>query len=638
MVTMFEIKKRDAAGRICTFQTKHGSVTTPALMPVVNPHQMLLSPRELRKTGAQIIITNSYIIHQDPRLREVAQKKGLHCLLDFDGPVMTDSGSFQSYLYGSKIDPVEIVKFQRDIGSDIGTIFDIISSPTASFTTCQAEITETVRRAQESSAVKGDMLLAGTIQGSIYPRLRQTCARKMGKLDIDFHPIGGVVPLMEMQRYSDIARIIIASKKGLPPSRPVHLFGAGHPLILPLAVALGCDFFDSSAYIKYAKDQRLLFSTGTKKLGEIEENPCSCSVCQRYSPQDLREMETEERTRNIALHNLYQTFAEMKRIREAIREGSLWELVERRSVTNPSLLDAMEVVQGETHWLEKSEPISKKRAFFYTGRYSLHRPLVYRYHQRLFQRYIPPAKKIKVVPEEKKPYSKYYQKYVTTNTTILVSSPFGPVPIELDEMYPFSQSLFPQKLDSETQEMNKRLEQQFLAHLQTLMGNQKISAKEEKIDATNYQSRKIKKVADMQFGTGAGDALFAGEINIIVSPRTGKIRGIYADNQLIASMRASDGLFILGKEGGFRLHKKLNFPDMRVIIDDEAIPFVQQGRNVFSKFVIDASELIRPLDEVLIVSTKDDLIGTGTCLLNREELLSFTTGMGVKTRQGYPPE
>lgn len=635
---MFEIKKRDAAGRICLFQTKHGSVITPALMPVVNPHQMVLSPRELKKTGAQIIITNSYIIHQDPRLKEIAQKKGLHSLLDFDGPVMTDSGSFQSYLYGSRIDPVGIVEFQRDIGSDIGTIFDIISSPSASFATSQAEITETVKRAQKSILVKGDMMLAGTIQGSIYPSLRQKCAHTMGKLDIDFHPIGGVVPLMEMQQYSDIARIIIASKKSLPPSRPVHLFGAGHPLILPLAVALGCDFFDSSAYIKYAKDERFLFANCTKKLSEIEESPCSCSVCHRYSPQELREMETGERTRNIALHNLYQTFAEMKKIREAIREGSLWELVERRAVTNPYLLDAMEVVQEEKKWLEKFEPLSKKRAFFYTGRYSLHRPLVYRYHQRLFQRYTPPGQNIRVLPEEKKPYSKYYEKQATSDTTILVSSPFGPVPLELDEMYPFSQSVFPQKLDIEIQEGNKRLEQQFLHHLQTLIGNQKTSPKKGRSDNRTYQSRKIKKVADMQYGKGAGNALFAGKINIHLSPRTGKIRRIYTDKELIASMRASDGLLILGKEGGHRLHKKLNFPEMRVIIDDEAIPFVQQGRNVFSKFVIDASDHIRPLDEVLIVSIKDDLAGTGTCLLNRDELLSFTTGMGVKTRQGYPPK
>jgi len=633
---MFEIKKRDAAGRQCFFQTKHGSVITPALMPVVNPHQMLLTPQELRKAGAQIIITNSYIINQDNQLKKIAQKKGLHDLLDFDGPVMTDSGSFQSYLYGSKIDPIEIVQFQRDIGSDIGTIFDIISSPTASYATAQAEITETVKRANDGIPVKGDMMLAGTIQGSIYPSLRQRCAQEIGKLNIDFHPIGGVVPLMEMQRYSDIARIIIASKKGLPPSRPVHLFGAGHPLIFPLAVALGCDFFDSSAYIKYAKDERLLFSTCTKKLGEIEESPCPCSVCHQYSPQDLREMKTEEKIRNIALHNLYQTFAEMKNIREDIRKGRLWELVETRAASNPYLLDAMEVVQRQTHWLEKFEPISKKRAFLYTGQYSMHRPLVYRYHKRLLQRYIPPAKNIKVLPEEKKPYSKYYEKHITTNTTILVSSPFGPVPLELDEMYPFSQSLFPQKLDRKTQEMKKRFEKQFLNHLKTKIHQYDTVSKNEKIDKKTYRLRKIKKVADMQFGKGTGDALFNGKINICVSPRTKKIRNIYCKTELIASMRASDGLLILGKEGGYRLHKKLTFPDMRVIIHDEAIPFVQQGRNVFSKFVINASDQVRPLDEVLIVSVKDDLIGTGTCLLNREELLSFTTGMGVKTRQGYP--
>jgi len=255
----------------------------------------------------------------------------------------------------------------------------------------------------------------------------------------------------------------------------------------------------------------------------------------------------------------------------------------------------------------------------------------------LFQRYTPPSKNIQILPEEKKPYSKYYEKYLTSNATILISSPFGPVPMELDEMYPFSQSLFPRTLDKETLEMNKRIEQQFLDHLQKIDEHKKISPKKMERDKKSYLCTKIKKVADMQYGKGAGDALFYGDVDIVTSPRTGKIRNIYGDKKLVASMRASDGLLILGREGGQRLHKQFRFPDMRVIIDDEAIPFVQQGRNVFSKFVINASEYVRPMDEVLIVSTNDDLIGTGTCLLNRDELLSFSIGMGVKTRQGYPP-
>ena len=128
----FEIKKRDAAGRICRLTTKHGTITTPNLMPVINPNRMLISPKEMKKLfGTEIVITNSYIIQKSNKLREKALENGVHKLIDFDGPVMTDSGTFQSYVYGDiKLDPIKIVKFQRDIGSDIGTILDIFGTPT----------------------------------------------------------------------------------------------------------------------------------------------------------------------------------------------------------------------------------------------------------------------------------------------------------------------------------------------------------------------------------------------------------------------------------------------------------------------------------------------------------------------------
>ena len=92
----FEIKDRDAAGRICKFTTEHGSVTTPNLMPVINPNKMLISPKEMKKLfGTQIVITNSYIIGRSEKLREKALEFGVHKLIDFDGPIMTDSGTFQ---------------------------------------------------------------------------------------------------------------------------------------------------------------------------------------------------------------------------------------------------------------------------------------------------------------------------------------------------------------------------------------------------------------------------------------------------------------------------------------------------------------------------------------------------------------
>jgi len=138
--------------------------------------------------------------------------------------------------------------------------------------------------------LKGPIALAGTVQGGIYPDLREHCATELSKLPFDVHPIGGIVPIIGEYQFSDLVKIIIASKTGLDPSRPVHLFGAGHPLIFPLAVALGCDMFDSASYIKYAHDNRLLFPDGTKKLEQLEHLPCLCPICNDTSVAELIEV------------------------------------------------------------------------------------------------------------------------------------------------------------------------------------------------------------------------------------------------------------------------------------------------------------------------------------------------------------
>jgi len=119
----FEIKDRDGLARIGVLETRHGKVETPALLPVINPNKMLIEPKEMKRLfNIDILITNSYIIYKNKRLKEIALSEGVHKLLNFDGAVMTDSGTFQSYVYGDiDVDPIEIVKFQRDIGSDIAT-------------------------------------------------------------------------------------------------------------------------------------------------------------------------------------------------------------------------------------------------------------------------------------------------------------------------------------------------------------------------------------------------------------------------------------------------------------------------------------------------------------------------------------
>jgi len=646
MTSKFEIKDRDAAGRICRYTTKHGTVTTPNLMPVINPNKMIILPKEMKKLfGTEIIITNSYIIKKDEKLREKALAKGVHNIVDFDGPVMTDSGTFQSYIYGDiKLDPIEIVEFQREIGSDIGTILDIFGTPDQTKNEAEKGMNETLNRAKKSIKFKGDMNLACPVQGSIYPDLREKCAKNLSKIDADFYPIGGVVPLMENQKYSDLVSIILASKKGLNPSKPVHLFGCGHPLVFPLAVALGCDFFDSSAYVKYANDERLIFYWGTEKLQDLSELPCSCPTCSKYTADELKKLDEKTKTVEIAKHNLYVSFEEIRKIRNAISNGSLWELVERRANCNPYLLESMNILRSKNNkdFLEQFEPISKNKALFYTGPSTIHRPIVHRCHKRLLDRYHTSFGTTIVFPDGGKPYSTYYFDQIkkirekNCETNIIIDSALGPVPVELDEMYPYAQSVFPEIIDKESEEEITKIFESFTRGKNVICWEDKNTVDElekSKREKNNFDIIRISAVSDTQFGKNASKALFKGEVKLVKSKKTGKIRNIYCDNKHILSMRASDGLFTLKIEGGRLLHKYFKPPKMRVVVEKDAVEFVKEGKSVFAKFVKDCDADFRPLDECLIVDEKDNLLAVGRCLLNRVEMLSFNYGMAVKTRE-----
>ena len=127
----FEVTQRDGRARLGKLHTRHGVLETPALLPVVNPNIRTIEPREMwDKYGIQALITNSYIIWKHDDLRTEAQRDGVHQLLDFPGVVMTDSGTFQSYVYGDvEVGIDEIVTFQRSIGVDIATMLDVFSRP-----------------------------------------------------------------------------------------------------------------------------------------------------------------------------------------------------------------------------------------------------------------------------------------------------------------------------------------------------------------------------------------------------------------------------------------------------------------------------------------------------------------------------
>lgn len=338
----FEVTQRDGQARLGRLHTKHGVLETPALLPVVNPNIRTIEPRVMWDTyGIQALITNSYIIWKHEELRSSAISNGVHGLLDYPGVVMTDSGTFQSYVYGDvEVGVDEIVKFQRSIGVDIATMLDVFTRPDMSEEEVNAAVRETAQRAEQSLLAAEDTMLNGPIQGGLFRHLRHISARLMGAHPFSVHPIGGIVPVMEQQRYKDYAKIMMATLPLLPADRPVHMFGCGHPMLFPMSIALGADLFDSAAYALFARDGRLLTPWGTERLAELVDWPLLMPCVASLTPEDVRALPAEERERTLAHYNLEVTLAELARCKQAVRDGTIWQLAEQRSHQHPALREA----------------------------------------------------------------------------------------------------------------------------------------------------------------------------------------------------------------------------------------------------------------------------------------------------------
>ncbi len=542
----FEVVDRAAAGRIGRFHTAHGPVTTPTLMPVVNPNIDLVSAREMRERfGCEMVITNSYVIHKHDHLREKALDRGVHEVIDWDGALMTDSGTFQMYVYGDvEVGPDEIVDFQRRMGVDVATCLDLFVTPDMNRQQAEEAVATTLERTRSAALLlEGDekTMANATVQGGLFGDLRQACAAAYRDLPVGYHTIGGVVPVMERQMYPELVDIILHSQQYLRKDRPVHLFGAGHPLVFPLAVALGCDLFDSSSYAKYAKDGRVMTPEGTHKAAELAEWPTASRFLDPWSPAELtkalrdrpkrglppREGPSWEAERALALHNLDVMFTDLRRIRQCIRDGTLWELVEQRAACHPLLAAATRKL-GEPAaqaWLEEREPTSGDRALRYTGGLTHRRPVFRRVHDRLQERFTPVGAAVEAewdspyaeAGQEKreaamhkeprnKPFGDALGDKLDPEQDHLVISSVGPVPLGLDEAYPFSQSQLPRLdgLDPEHMGWVGTTKDAFLAAHELMPGIPGPGLPGATLDRDFLQ---VLRTADWQFGAGAGLAL-----------------------------------------------------------------------------------------------------------------------------------
>ncbi len=571
---MFEIKEREGLARIGKFEVRGKVIETPTIFVVYNPNIPTIKPAEIKKLGLPII-TSSYILWKTKR--EEVIKKGLHDFLGFDGVVMTDSGAFQAYQYKDvELTNESVIDFQKKINTDIGVILDLIVGFEENKQKAKEMVDETIRRARELFALgKGSTLWAGPIQGGKYMDLVAYCARKMAEMNFDLYCIGSVVPALDNYWFDVVINQILTAKQQLPLSKPVHLFGAGHPLIFSLAVLLGIDLFDSAYYALAAKRGKYLLQTGHSfNINEMRDVACTCPVCTSYSIREFTE-------RELALHNLYVIAEELKTIKQAIYEKRLWELVEQRIRSHPSMIKAYLELRKYKKFLDKFEPASRLKGTFYFDDLSTIRPTF-----RLAAR---KARRVK---------SKRTFRWLKYD-----------IPHELRYTYPFAQTISPETT-SESWENKERVKN--------------IDSEEEAIEI-------VRAVILYQYGVDVAPIFKTMNLHIEFSKVSGAIRRIYDGDKLLGTMRAQDGLFVPTLYFFMRV-ESLFGKDYVVVVDKVAEPFVKDGRNVFAKFVVKSSGKIRSGDEVMVKTTENELIGCGTALMTPDEMMEFERGVAVNTR------
>jgi 7-cyano-7-deazaguanine tRNA-ribosyltransferase len=403
--------------------------------------------------GFDALITNAYLIWRHSR--EEGKTSNVHELLNFDGVIATDSGAYQILRYGDvEVQPNEIVRFQEELDSDIAVILDVPTGEEGSKERAKRTVDETLRRADDALSVltRRDILWVGPVQGGTYTDLVSYSAREMAKRDFAIHALGSPTPIMQQYQFDVLVDVIMAAKRNLPPDRPLHLFGAGHPMIFSLAVALGCDIFDSASYALFARNGRYMTAQGTSKLEDLEYFPCNCPSCHKNTPENVRKLLPVERERFLASHNLHSCFSELQIVKQAIVDGRLWELVEARSRAHPALQRASERLLQYAKDLEAETPVRKKKGQFITTAESLRRPEILRHQERLLERYKPPpqAKTLLLLPES---YLKPFRENLPVENMLAkveqrkdlhicaYNLAFAIVPKELLDVYPLSQSV-----------------------------------------------------------------------------------------------------------------------------------------------------------------------------------------------------
>lgn len=351
---MFDFKllkeNKNSKARLGEITTDHGKIETPIFMPVGTQATVkAMSSRELKEVGSQIILGNTYHLYLRPGDELIAEAGGLHDFMNWDRPILTDSGGFQvfsladlreikeegvyfqSHLDGSKhfISPEKSMQIQKNLGSDIVMAFDECPPYPADKEYVKNSLNRTIRWAErckkEMENAEGQALF-GIIQGGVYPELRKESVEEMTKLNFPGYSIGGLSvgePKAEMYKMLDYTTPL------MPKDKPRYLMGVGTPEDLVEGIYHGVDMFDCVMPTRIARHGQVFTAEGRKTVRNAvykkDFNPldseCDCHVCQNYSRAYIRHLLKRNEILGVRLttyHNLYFMLKFTEKIRRAI--------------------------------------------------------------------------------------------------------------------------------------------------------------------------------------------------------------------------------------------------------------------------------------------------------------------------------
>ena len=354
----FELITTDpgSAARLGTIRTPHGNIRTPAFMPVGTQGTVKgLLPEQVRSLGADIILGNTYHLYLRPGHALIAALGGLHKFMNWQGPILTDSGGFQvyslgalrktnddgavfqSHIDGSKhfLSPEKAVEIQEALGSDIMMCLDECIAYPADIKRAKEALLRTAHWAGRCRAAKKnpEQALFGIVQGGFYPELRRRAVDELRNIAFDGYAIGG---LSVGEPKELMLEILAATAPLLPPETPRYLMGVGTPEDLVEGVFHGIDMFDCVMPTRSARNGLLFTNEGKVVIRNARyredsspiESGCDCYTCQNYSRAYLRHLYVAGEILAMVLntiHNLRYYLRLMENMRAAVQDGCFGE-------------------------------------------------------------------------------------------------------------------------------------------------------------------------------------------------------------------------------------------------------------------------------------------------------------------------